>query len=72
MKQVAMRLPYVGRSVARIVLRYAGAMRADGGSLPTIRADARRPRGNGRLVSMEAAMRKHRDFEDLPCFRGHA
>jgi hypothetical protein len=27
---------------------------------------------NRPLFLMEAAMRKHRDFEDLPCFRRHA
>jgi hypothetical protein len=36
------------------------------------RPNARRPRGNRAAFLMEAAMRKHRDFDDLPCFRHDA
>jgi hypothetical protein len=29
------------------------------------------PRGDPAAQQKEAAMRKHRDFDDLPCFRHH-
>jgi hypothetical protein len=45
------------------------------GRRAVVGAPGRVPEGRaaiGPLFLMEAAMRKHRDLEDLPCFRHHA